>query len=138
MLKRCNKCQEEKLSSDFRKDKSKPDGLRYECKECSRIHNKSLYTARYADATNARDKKRYATAKEKVDEYKRAHPCNICGETEPVTLEFHHLDPNEKDFAVSGNYNRSWMIILTEIEKCVVLCANCHRKVHAGIIKIPI
>lgn len=60
--------------------------------------------------------------------------CRGCGRSEPVAaLEFHHLDPGEKDFAISADgAPRSWPRIETELVKCVLLCANCHREVHAG------
>ena len=47
---------------------------------------------------------------------------------------FHHLDPELKDFGISGNANRSWDKIQVELDKCVLLCANCHSEVHAGIV----
>jgi hypothetical protein len=47
-------------------------------------------------------------------------------------LEFHHRDSSEKDFGISHRgYTRSWDKIREEIEKCELLCANCHREVHA-------
>jgi len=53
-----------------------------------------------------------------------------CGEA----LEFHHPDPSQKDFGISNRgYTRSWKAIREEIEKYVLLCANCHREVHAGL-----
>ena len=62
--------------------------------------------------------------------------CLICGETEPVCLDFHHKNPNEKDFTIGKRVSRSKDNLLMEINKCVCLCANCHRKVHAGIINL--
>ena len=53
-----------------------------------------------------------------------------CGEA----LEFHHRDPSQKDFGVSNRgYTRSWEAVREEIEKCVLLCANCHREVHSEL-----
>lgn len=50
-------------------------------------------------------------------------------------LEFHHLDPSEKDFSVTGSANtKSLRLLLDEVKKCVMLCSNCHREVHAGLI----
>ena len=49
-------------------------------------------------------------------------------------LECHHFESSEKDFGISSKgYTRSWNQILKELEKCVLLCANCHREVHAGL-----
>lgn len=61
--------------------------------------------------------------------------CRGCGLVQPVAaLEFHHLDPNSKDFALSvDGVPRSWARVASELAKCVLLCANCHRETHAGI-----
>lgn len=59
--------------------------------------------------------------------------CKLCGYKAYIqALEFHHLDPLQKDFAISGG-SHSWVKIQSEIEKCVLLCANCHRETHAGL-----
>lgn len=67
-------------------------------------------------------------------EYLLNHPC-ACGESDVRVLEFHHVDPDEKSYdiarAVSGS-TRSWKTILKEIEKCIVLCSNCHQKETVG------
>ena len=64
-------------------------------------------------------------------------PCIICGESEPVCIDFHHVNPDEKELAVSQMNGWPKDKILAEISKCVTICSNCHRKVHAGIIQIP-
>lgn len=136
MLKRCTVCQAEKHLKDFRKDKGNPDGYRYECKECSRSKQQSTYAQRYSESYKARHKQSRAIHGERVREYKLEHPCTCCGEDEPAVLEFHHLDPNEKDFQISDGQFKKWEAVMTEINKCAVLCANCHKKVHAGLISL--
>lgn len=76
-------------------------------------------------------------AREIVDEYRKAG-CLLCSENEPYCLVFHHLDPAIKDKPISAAINRTWSRnrILAEIEKCVCLCANCHRKVLAGVVEL--
>ena len=61
--------------------------------------------------------------------------CQLCGYDRcPEALEFHHLDEAEKDFGISDKgYTRSWSRMKKEIEKCLLLCANCHREVHSGL-----
>ena len=61
--------------------------------------------------------------------------CEFCGEDHPATLDFHHLDPKTKDGMISTMVKRCYSRnkIQAEIEKCIVLCANCHRKLHAAI-----
>lgn len=59
--------------------------------------------------------------------------CQLCGyDTYDGALEFHHLDPSKKDFQVNMTL-RTWKTIKEEIDKCILLCANCHREVHAGL-----
>ena len=55
-----------------------------------------------------------------------------------MCLEFHHLDPDKKDFDIAQamSYEWPWDKVLAEIRKCVCLCANCHRKVHARRFKV--
>jgi hypothetical protein len=64
--------------------------------------------------------------------FKSTLKCTKCGESDPVCLDFHHVDPLEKDFAVSHMYATMYSKerILEEIDKCIVLCANCHRKLY--------
>ena len=65
-------------------------------------------------------------------------PCVVCGEDEPVVIDFHHLDDTQKEYGVSFLVQQSYSLdkIKNEIDKCVCLCSNCHRKVHAGIITL--
>jgi len=61
--------------------------------------------------------------------------CARCGYSKCVSaLEFHHLDPNVKDFNPSqGGHTRSWERTKQELDKCVMVCANCHREIHQEI-----
>jgi hypothetical protein len=57
------------------------------------------------------------------------HPCTDCGESDPVVLEFDHLDAGTKSFNIGQALpHRNWESILEEIEKCEVVCRNCHRR----------
>jgi HNH endonuclease. len=54
-----------------------------------------------------------------------------CGYSRCIkALEFHHRDPAEKDFAPGGSYVLGWERIRQEFDKCILLCANCHREEH--------
>lgn len=66
--------------------------------------------------------------------------CHICGYDRSINaLEFHHIYPNEKDFGIAyKGYTLSWMKVKIELDKCVMLCANCHREVHDGIIQFNV
>ena len=61
--------------------------------------------------------------------------CQLCGYNKCIqALDFHHVNPAEKEANFNDNANRSWSITRSEIAKCLLLCANCHREVHAGLI----
>lgn len=57
--------------------------------------------------------------------------CGSCGYSKcPEALDFHHIDPSTKSFAISGRLSKRWETIEKELEKCKLLCANCHRETH--------
>jgi len=65
-------------------------------------------------------------------DYKKDFKCSKCFESHPATIEFHHKDKSKKEntiayFVANGYATKR---ILAEIEKCEVLCSNCHRKLH--------
>lgn len=65
--------------------------------------------------------------------------CQNCGyKKHPGVLEFHHIDATTKSFSISGGgLSRSWAKIKEELQKCVLVCANCHREIEMGITKAP-
>ena len=94
-------------------------------------------TRRYQDRREANIKavaKRRKKVRQMAIDYKGGS-CKLCGYVKCLdALEFHHLDPLQKDFAISQyGHSRSWQRVQKELDKCVMLCANCHREVHAGM-----
>jgi len=87
----------------------------YRCKKC-----------RSASVTKYRTK-----MKIKAVQYKGGK-CERCGYDRSIAaLEFHHKDPTQKDFEISTTgCTRSWEKIKAEVNKCELLCANCHREIH--------
>jgi 5-methylcytosine-specific restriction endonuclease McrA len=83
-------------------------------------------------------KKRREKLRRMAREYKGGK-CMICGyKRYQGALDFHHLDPKKKAFGISvRGLTRSWEKIQAEIEKCILVCANCHREIHAGITQPP-
>ena len=79
-------------------------------------------------------KKRRQFLKEKAVEYKGGC-CEKCGYNKYIgALEFHHLDPNEKDFGIASNgITRSWEILKKELDQCILVCSNCHREIHGEL-----
>ncbi len=126
----CSHCSEHKAPTAFAW-RNRESGQRAPfCRACqaeyNRRHylaNKELYIARAMES-----KKRIRTERTKrLLEYFRDHPCVDCGETDPVVLEFDHL--RDKEFTIGAVlYYRTWEALCAEIEKCEVVCANCHRR----------
>ena len=126
----CSRCKKEKELTDFSKNKVKPDGFQYHCKQCQSkiakkhyVNNKKAYIDRAKKA-----KKRIA---EYIKEVKQKNSCK-CGEDHIAALAFHHKDRATKLFEVSSFSKRgkSLRCVKEEIEKCVVMCSNCHLKLH--------
>ncbi len=96
---------------------------------------------KYADRREALIKavaKRRKKVKQLAVDYKGGK-CQLCGYSKCVgALELHHINPAEKSFG-SGDkgYTRSWDTVRNEIDKCILLCANCHREVESGITQLP-
>lgn len=63
--------------------------------------------------------------------------CTFCGYNRCLNaLDFHHLDAKKKEFGISKDgITRSWEKNKKELEKCILVCSNCHREIHAGILQ---
>ena len=106
----------------------------YKDKEIRKIKNKE-YGKKYYEANKTEIIKKSATRKKllrkKWLEFKATLSCQHCGETHPATFDFHHVKKDTTNKKVHKllqfqNYNGA----REEIKKCIVLCANCHRKHH--------
>lgn len=134
MTKLCSTCKVQKSLAEFSTLSSAKDGLSYTCKSCHRSRSTNWYTRnkpRVLDRTRAGR----LDIVRKLREYKEQHGCPFCSETYHRCLHFHHLEPEHKDFNVSEGTNcGSWSKILHEISKCIVVCGNCHVKLHDGLL----
>lgn len=119
----CSQCGTWKQLAAFHSDGK--GGKRANCAEC-----KNAYNAKWNAGQKAETEKLISDA--------RSVGCLLCGERDPVVLDFHHRGNVNKDDHVMRMAGRRISIerVKTELEKCVVLCANCHRRVHAGTAKI--
>lgn len=65
----------------------------------------------------------------------KSKPCMDCGGSFPsCVMDFHHRDPRDKNFDVSQGATHGRRVVLVEIEKCDLLCANCHRMRHSKVV----
>lgn len=108
------------------------NGLEYRrCSVCNQFYH--MKTRRYSGWCNScRNLKRQEQKKQAV-EYKGG-ACQDCGGIFPLSVyDFHHLDPNQKDFEISKVRPSSLAKVKAELDKCVLLCSNCHRIRHSNI-----
>ncbi len=130
----CNQCKIEKSSSCFHRQSRNKDGLQSICKTCRKLLDHDLYKNNPEKRRKNEDRRQ--RQREDVYEYKSKNGCHYCGESESCCLDFHHIDKNKEacvsDFLSQGNIQKMW----EEIKKCIVVCANCHRKLHAGKIEV--
>jgi hypothetical protein len=94
-------------------------------------YNKTRYqNPEYREALRESNRRVRQKTREWLRDYKSRLSCIKCGESHPGCLDFHHKDPTQKDRAISQRSSWSIKKLKAEIEKCEVLCANCHRKEH--------
>lgn len=145
----CSRCDEKQAAEEFRGEKGRI------CRACIQAA-KNVWAQKQRDSMTVEERaahnqkaKESGTKwrKKNQTDYKEYHKarhqrgraymltfltkCVKCGEDDPVTLKFHHKVPREGEGkGVSGMSNRTLELIKAEIDKCDVLCANCHTKVH--------
>jgi hypothetical protein len=127
-MKDCVKCGLSKNEDEF--SKNDYDNLSSWCKSCKRERARQWYK----DNKVAVNKKQQQYRKERYQwfvDYKATLKCERCNENHPAVLDFHHIDPNAKEFTVSDQvWTKKQEVVMDEIKKCIVLCSNCHRKLH--------
>lgn len=134
MIKKCNKCNIVKPIEVFQKRSSNVDGYTNTCKECKREYDNQYHKNRTKESKHHKyvlQKERIQKIRKFIYTYLQNKCCNICGESDIVVLEFHHT--KDKLFNISDGIKRAYSLnkIKKEIDKCEILCANCHRKVTA-------
>jgi len=114
------------------------EGTIRECQGCGRVYvyNRAVSGHSTRHCNSCLSNRRRFKKKRKAIEYKGGK-CIVCGYSRCArALAFHHLDPLTKSFSISSNHGRKWATIQEELDKCVLLCQNCHAEVHEGIIDL--
>ena len=129
-MKRCSKCKKLKSLEDFNFKNRAKQTRQYQCKDCSRMYVRSHYERNkkyYLLKAKLRNQANKKEIKAYVWSYLNNNPCVDCGESDPIVLEFDHLSNKIED--ISAMYrNYTLQKVKTEIGKCQVRCANCHRR----------
>lgn len=146
----CTYCKQTKKRTDFYIRDKITGSVASVCKDCMKIrHKKWVDTPKGRELTRKRNKKHYSTEKRRIASrlYKNKldlewyaeliklgfDKCSVCGYDKNISaLDLHHVDPELKEFNVSKWYSRPFKEeYLKELEKCICLCSNCHREIHA-------
>lgn len=134
----CTRCGVEKPLTEFNFKNKEQGKYQSQCKECQRENARKNYYQKYKYTSVERYKRNRKIHRQRVKQYLdeiRAKGCIICGENCPCCIDFHHL--REKTFNLAEAKEKSRISTEEELQKCVLLCANCHRKLHAGLITLP-
>lgn len=136
MTKACRLCKQQKSVTEFNVRRGSKDGLQFDCRECNKQRCRGYYAANkphHLAVIRARNKAYRAAIKAEVDAFKKSVGCMLCGEPDLACLDFHHRDKkNELVSRLIGGGHSSRRRCEAEIRKCSLVCANCHRKIHAG------
>lgn len=130
-MKRCYKCKKNKPLDDFPVNRKRADGHGSMCKGCKKSYNATYYVDtkdRHNPARAARRQRVRNEARRHVFEYLGTHPCVDCGETDIVVLDFDHQGDKTEEVNAMIAAGEPWALILSEIEKCEVVCSNDHRR----------
>ena len=137
--KRCRVCGHSKPLSEFHNKLDNKDKKACKCKKCHSAHMHDVYTAALVSGTHKAARSRYEAVNVEIMNKFRASGCIVCGERTLVCLDAHHVVPSKKDKYFANGLSIKHVgqhRLKKELEKCICLCANCHRKLHANIISI--
>lgn len=135
--KMCRKCGIVKSVTEFHKRVGKQDNYHSYCKKCAIEGSKKAYRDLNQKEWMEEQARNTAIALLKIiDLIREKYGCIVCGEKCVFCLDFHHINPKTKIKAVSSIAStKNITKTIIEINKCVVLCANCHRKFHSDILQ---
>ena len=124
-MKNCAKCKKDKSLIYFHKHNTYPDGLFPLCKLCRKTQDRKYYLK---SSKKERLLARHKSVRQEINELKSKTKCRVCKEDDPACLDFHHL--RDKKIVIARSIGHGRNVLMKEITKCIILCANCHRKLH--------
>ena len=129
-MKICTRCKIERPLNDF---PPRGDNRRGSwCRLCTREYARGKYKGSNHRNEQIKNSGRKSIKRNRIHvlNYLNTHSCEICRESDPVVLDFDHIDRIQKEYSISKMIRRGFSIELIdkEISKCRVLCSNCHRR----------
>ena len=128
----CKECGKE-VPQSSRKGGRKKEYCNESCRNKWRYKNDPVVYNRYTNNPYSTQKQRAYRNKWKALQSKGGK-CIQCGESHPAKLCFHHREPSKKELELGSRTfaNRKWETIKEEVDKCDLLCHNCHQMLHYG------
>ena len=108
--------------------------MEFTCKDCGLVGGKEYFYSYKHQCKKCWNKRTYKSSRDKLDLLivERGGACERCGYNKYFgALDWHHLDPTEKEFGISGRRGSPIDELRKETDKCQLLCKNCHCEVHA-------
>jgi hypothetical protein len=108
--------------------------MEYVCKDCGLVGGKDKFYGYKHQCKTCWNKRTYQAARDKLNTLisERGGKCECCGYDKYVgALQWHHLDPTQKEFSISARRGSPIEELRAEVEKCKLLCANCHAEAHS-------
>jgi len=128
----CIKCNTDKPTYLFNAAGGNASGISNRCKECDLIYQKE-YRNKNRKLVTERDRAKRNQRKLNVV-ISLGNMCSVCLKSYPIECyDLHHVDPKTKEYIVSMHWLKSIDKIESEVAKCVLVCANCHRTLHKGV-----
>ena len=126
-MKNCYNCKLDKSEEFFAKNKRRPDGLQSQCKSCQKLLRKKHYSNNISKISG-QVKNYRLKIRQFLISLKESSPCLDCNKKYPYyVMDFDHK--YDKKFSIgNGSFHYSEKELLEEIEKCDLVCANCHRE----------
>jgi len=127
---RCVVCKEHKDETEYNWRNKKLGIRKNYCRLCDRKIKKEYYQ-RNRSKVIQENVERHNNNRDRFNEWKSTLSCRRCGEADIACLDFHHIDPTQKDLSIAELLsNNSFKKIAEELKKCVCICRNCHGKIH--------
>ena len=128
----CTKCKIEKPVSEFRFRNKAQGTYHSHCKECEKARDKIHYRESQDRQSAVRETAKFQRNRNlNLVDYAKSCGCKKCGEKRMYVLDFHHRNPAEKEDTINHMIKSSSAErIKEEIQKCDILCSNCHREFH--------
>jgi len=136
-IKKCKLCMNTFPYENFGKRSASKDGLKFRCKECDKrirrntyLENKERISIENRRGHKKRKERFYSHFREYLNsEYFKCTKCNYTNNIF-APFDWHHIEPKNKKYEISRMVRHTKVKLFEELDKCILLCSNCHRLVH--------